>query len=99
MKQTLGIRQEQSISFMWNGRTYNYNEKNIELVDEEVVNGLMGRRVLGHKRWARGGPAIVGNVVGALSVVDRQPYRSMIYLVEKEDNGKIYQTVKVRSVG
>jgi len=97
MRQTLPMQQENQISFVFNGRTYSY-AGDVELVPENVVNGLMGQRVLAHKRWARGGRAFVGTLRGAITVGVAPGYRSTVYLVEKEDDRKIYQSVKIRSI-
>lgn len=97
MKQSLGLRLEKQIAFMWNGRAYSYNG-DIELVPENVVNGLMGQRVLAHKRWARGGPAFTGRVVGMMTVPVGKGYRSAVYLVDRDQDGKIFQAVHVRSI-
>lgn len=97
MRQTLTLKQQQCISFVFNGRTYSYNG-DVELVPENVVNGLMGQRVLAHKRWARGGPAFAGWLRGAITVPSEGGHRSVVYLVEKEDDRKIYQSVNIRSI-
>ncbi len=97
MRQTLTLKQQQCISFVFNGRTYSYNG-DVELVPENVVNGLMGQRVLAHKRWARGGRAFTGWLRGVLTIPVAKGYRSNVYLVEKEDDRKIYQAVNIRSI-
>jgi len=97
MKQSIGLRIENRISFVLNGRTYSYNG-DVELVPESAVNGLMGQRVLAHKRWARGGPAFAGWLRGAITVGSGGGHRSMVYLVEKEDDRKVYQSVNIRSI-
>lgn len=97
MKLTLSIKQENHISFMFNGRVYSYNG-DVELLPESAVNGLMGQRVLAHKRWARDGRAFTGWLRGAITVGVAPGYRSTVYLVEKEDDRKIYQSVKIRSI-
>lgn len=97
MKQTLGLRIEKQISFTWNGRSYSYNG-DVELVPESAVNGLMGQRVLAHKRWARGGRAFAGRLRGVLTVPGGAGYRSTVYLVEDDEKRRIIQAVNIRSI-
>lgn len=85
------------VMFPWNGRTYTYNGA-VELLPESHCNGLLGQRVYAHKRWARGGPAFVGWLRGAIMVQSGKLGQSVVYLVEKEDDRKIYQSVKIRSI-
>lgn len=97
LKQSIGMRIEKQIAFVWNGRSYSYNG-DIELVPESVVNGVMGKRVLAHKRWARGGPAFTGRVVGMMTVPGGQGYRSAVYLVDRDEDRKIFQAVNIKSI-
>lgn len=93
----LQMRQERTqINFVWNGRTYNY-AGDMELLPEEVVNGLMGQRVLAAKRHVRGGYPVTGIVRGAISVPAKDGYFATIYLVE-QDNGRICQAVNIKSI-
>ena len=88
---------ENNISFQWNGRTYSYNG-DVELVPENVVNGLMGQRVWAHKRWARGGRAFAGILRGAITVTcGPHKTRSMVYLVERDEDKRIFQAVNIKS--
>lgn len=91
------IEMETQVVFQINGRTYTYNG-DIELLPEAHCNGLMGQRVYAHKRWARGGKAFTGWLRGALSV-NSGATRTVVYLVEKEDDRKIYQVVNIKSIG
>lgn len=97
MKQSLGLRLEKQITFVWNGRTYSYNG-DVELVPESDVNGLMGQRVLAHKRWARGGRAFAGLLRGVLTVPGGRGYRVAVYLVEDDEKRRIIQSVNIRSI-
>jgi len=99
MKQslTLTLKQENHISFVFNGRTYSYNG-DVELLPESTVNGVMGQRVFAHKRWAHGGKGLTGWVRGALSIGTGGGYRSTVYLVEKDDDRKIYQCVHIKNI-
>ena len=90
------IEMETQVVFTLNGRTYTYNG-DVELLPEAHCNGLMGQRVYAHKRWARGGKAFTGWLRGALSV-NSEATRTVVYLVEKEDDRKVYQAVNIKSI-
>jgi len=89
---------ETQVVFTINGRTYTYNG-DVELLPEAHCNGLMGQRVYAHKRWARGGKAFTGWLRGAITVPGGpNGVRVVVYLVEKEDDRKVYQAVNIKSI-
>lgn len=97
MVQSLGMRQINQISYMWNGKAYVYNG-DIDLLDEEVVNGLMHKRVLAVRNHSRKSPPFSGRVVGAISRPGSPGYRIIVYLIERDEDGQIVQGVNLKSI-
>lgn len=97
MKQTLGLRLENHITYRWNGKDYAY-QGDVELLYEEVVNGLMHKRVLAQRAHSRRSNPFTGRVVGALSKNAGRGYRLIVYIIERDEDRKHILGVNIKSI-
>lgn len=97
MKQSIGLRLQNRYDYRWNGRDYTYCG-DIELLDEEAVNGLMHKRVLAQRAHSRRSNPFTGRVVGALNKSVGRGYRIIHYIIERDEDGRHVQGVNLRSI-
>jgi hypothetical protein len=95
--QSIGLRLENHITYRWNGKDYTY-QGDVELLDVEVVNGLMHKRVLAQRAHSRRSNPFTGRVLGAVSKGSGRGYRLIIYIIERDEDGRHVLGVNLRSI-